>query len=85
MDTDKKVVEEVGFDEGMAALQAGLNGLHGASRSQLRASLLGIAEAFIERTIECSERTKHALVMEVVTQTLADNRNPEIELSATCH
>jgi len=74
--TVKKIrVKPVTPEEGMNAIGRGLEGIETATRGQLQASLVGIAESFIEMTTDCpNDETRYALVMEIVANTLAENQ-----------
>lgn len=68
-------VEPVEPSEGMAFIRKGVEALTSASMEELQASLVGMAETFIQTTTECpDENTQRALCMEVIANTIENNR-----------
>lgn len=72
---NKIKVELITPGEGMAFIRKGVDALESASLEELQASLVGMAETLIERTTECpDENTKRALCMEIIANTIENNR-----------
>lgn len=71
---EKVRVERISEADGMAFIRKGIDALESATRDELAASVVGLAETMIEKLTDADDHTRAALVMEVVFNTISENR-----------